>query len=171
MDKANLTYKERVRLYGKEVLHNPCDKFMKLALSEAKTALNFGEAPIGAVIVRRGEVIAAAHNTRETEKNALNHAEIIAINSACERLGGWRLWECEMYVTLEPCIMCIGAIMQARIPNLYFGAYDEKGGCTTSRLDINSLGLNHTLKYSGGIMETECAELMTEFFKKLRQTE
>lgn len=168
MNNKNSSYSERIRIYGKEVLHNPNEKFMSMAVEEAKKALKSGETPVGAVIVRRGEVISTAHNTREFQKNALNHAEVLAIDAACKKLGGWRLWECEMYVTLEPCIMCIGAIMQARIPNLYFGAYDEKGGCTTSRLDINSLGLNHKLKYTGGIMEEECTNLMIEFFKNLR---
>jgi len=164
-----LTYKQRQELYGKTVPHNPDPKFMSLAIEEAKSALEIGEAPIGAVIVRRGEVIAKAHNTRETEKNALHHAEILAIDKACRALDGWRLWECEMYVTLEPCIMCSGAIIQARIPNLYFGAFDQKGGCITTCMDINSVpNLNHKLNFTGRIMEVECASLMSEFFKKLR---
>ena len=109
-------YKLRQEIYGKEIPHNPREEFMRLAISEAKEAYINGDAPIGAIIVRRGEVISKAHNTREMEKNALHHAEILAIDSACKKLRGWRLWECEMYVTLEPCIMCSGAIVQAKIP-------------------------------------------------------
>lgn len=162
-------YKLRQIKYGKDVPHKPDEKFMYMALEEAKKAFEIGESPVGAVIVRRGEVISAAYNTRETERNALHHAEIKAIDSACKKLNGWRLWECELYVTLEPCIMCSGAIMQARIPNLYFGAFDEKGGCIKSCMDINLVkGLNHKIKYTGGILEGECSKLLKEFFQRQR---
>jgi len=104
------------------------EKFMKEALKQAKKAASIGETPIGAVIVRDGEIIARGYNKRETKKNALLHAEIIAINKACKKLGGWRLPRCEMYVTLEPCPMCAGAIINSRIEKVYFGAYDKKFG-------------------------------------------
>ena len=112
------------------------EKFMKEALKQAKKAASIGETPIGAVIVRDGEIIARGYNKRETKKNALLHAEIIAINKACKKLGGWRLPRCEMYVTLEPCPMCAGAIINSRIENLYFGAYDKKSGCAGSVINL-----------------------------------
>lgn len=147
------------------------EKFMKLALAEAKKAYAKNETPIGAVIVKDGKVIARGHNLRETKKNALCHAEIIALNKACKKLGGWRLFECDMYVTLEPCLMCAGAIVQARIKNLYFGAYDKKGGGVGSLIDIPSLpGVTQRVAAAGGILEDECSSILKDFFKGLRKS-
>ena len=144
------------------------EKFMKEALKQAKKAASIGETPIGAVIVRDGEIIARGYNKRETKKNALLHAEIIAINKACKKLGGWRLPQCEMYVTLEPCPMCAGAIINSRIENVYFGAYDKKAGSFGSIADFNAIGYNHKPVVTGGVLEKECAGLLSEFFRKLR---
>ena len=145
------------------------EKFMREALKQAKKAALAGETPIGAVIVHGGTIIARAYNKRETKKNALSHAEISAINKACSRLGGWRLPECDMYVTLEPCPMCAGAIINARIDNVYFGAYDNKAGCAGSVTDLFKAGMfNHDVNVTGGVMEKECADLLSSFFKELR---
>ena len=142
---------------------------MREAIKQAKKAAAIGEAPIGAVIVRDGVIIARGYNKRETKKNALLHAEIIAIDKACKKLGGWRLPRCEMYVTLEPCPMCSGAIINSRIEKVYFGAYDKKAGCCGSAADLFAEGLfNHRPEITGGVMENECSSLLTEFFKALR---
>ncbi|MBQ2890775.1 MAG: tRNA adenosine(34) deaminase TadA [Clostridia bacterium] len=147
------------------------EKFMKEALKEAKKAYRKGETPIGAVIVKDGKIIAKGHNKRETKKNALCHAEIIAINKACRKLGGWRLFQCDMYVTLEPCLMCAGAIVQSRIKNLYFGACDKKGGAVGSLIDIPALdGITQEVNTEGGILEDECSSILKDFFKELRKT-
>ncbi len=143
-------------------------KFMKIALFEAEKAFKIGETPVGAVIVRNGEIIAKAHNRRETKKNALMHAEITAIDKACKKLGGWRLLDCDIYVTLEPCPMCMGAIIQSRIENVYFGAYDKKAGALGSVCDLSKT-LPHKVSFSGGIMENECSEIISRFFKNLRK--
>lgn len=149
--------------------YNPC--FMKEAIKQAKKAEAINETPIGAVIVHKGKVIAKGYNKRETKKNCLCHAEIIAINKASKKLGGWRLPECDIYVTLEPCPMCAGAIIQARIDNLYFGAYDKKSGCSTSVVNLFLKNLfNHNVNVTGGLMEDECSKIITDFFKKLRLT-
>lgn len=146
------------------------EKFMKEAIKQAKKAAAIGETPIGAVIVRNGEIISRGYNKRETKKNALLHAEIIAINRACKKLGGWRLPGCEMYVTLEPCPMCAGAIINSRIENVYFGAYDKKSGCSGSVINLFQKGMfNHNVGVTGGIMESECAEILTNFFRELRK--
>lgn len=144
------------------------ETFMKIALSEAKKAFELGEIPVGAVITKGGEIISAAYNRRETDKNALFHAETEAIYKACEKLGGWRLWECSLYVTLEPCPMCAGAIVNARIPKVYFGAYDLKNGACSSNLNLFDMENNFRPEYEGGILEDECSELIKDFFKKLR---
>ena len=142
---------------------------MKEAIRRAKKAADLGETPVGAIIVKDGKIIASGYNRRETKKNALLHAELIAINRACRRLGGWRLIGCDMYVTLEPCPMCSGAIINSRIENLYFGAYDKKAGCCGSVADLFKEGMfNHNVNVRGGIMEKECAAILTEFFKNLR---
>ena len=146
------------------------EKFMRFALREAKKADAIGETPIGCVIVRNGEIIAKAYNKRETKKNALMHAEIIAIDKACKKLGGWRLPGCEIYVTLEPCPMCMGAILQSRIEKVYFGAYDYKSGCLGSVCDLSQI-LPHKVTYEGGILQTECEEIIKNFFKNLRKRE
>ncbi len=144
-------------------------KFMKLAIEQAKLAFDEGEVPVGAVIVKDNEVIAVGRNKRESSKNALSHAETEAINNACKKLGGWRLWECDIYVTLEPCPMCAGAIVNARIPNVYFGAYDKNFGSCGSKINILKLENSFNPDYEGGILEQECSEILTAFFKKLRQ--
>ena len=142
--------------------------FMLEALRLAKEAFDDGEVPVGAVVTRKGEIVGAGRNRREKAKNALCHAEIEAINEACERLGGWRLWECELYVTLEPCPMCAGAIVNARIPQVYFGAYDKKNGCCGSVADVLKLEYGYHPACQGGLMEDECSAILSEFFKKLR---
>ena len=143
-------------------------ELMGLALEEARKAAALGEVPVGAVVARNGEVVAAAHNTRETEKNALAHAEIEAIHDACRTLGGWRLWECTLYVTLEPCPMCAGAIVNARIPRVVYGAADNKCGAVRSVCSLFDMRFNHHPSVEAGVLDEECAALMTEFFQKLR---
>jgi len=145
------------------------EDFMREALKEARHAARLGETPIGAVIVRNGEVIARGYNRRETGKNALFHAECMAIYRACRRLGGWRLPGCELYVTLEPCPMCAGAILNARIERVYFGAYDKKSGCAASALNLFDKNLcNYSLEAEGGILEEECSAVLKDFFRSLR---
>lgn len=143
--------------------------FMAEALKEARAAFAAGEIPVGAVIVRDGAILARGHNLRETEQNALLHAETVAIDRACKALGSWRLSDCDLYVTLEPCAMCCGAIAQAKIRRLYFGAYDPKGGFAVSNAGLmNDPGLMHSADCYCGIMEDECASLLQDFFKQLR---
>lgn len=143
-------------------------EFMKLAILEAQKAAEKGEVPVGAVIVRNGEVISACHNLREEKQNALSHAEMEAINLACKKLGSWRLDDCEMYVTLEPCPMCTGAIINARIKTVIFGAYDSKMGCMDSVINLCDYPFNHKVEIYGGIMEDECLAVLQNFFKNLR---
>ena len=145
------------------------EEFMKRALTLANEAAEMGEVPVGAVIVRNGEIIAEGINRRESEKNALCHAEIEAINNACRRLGGWRLPGCELYVTLEPCPMCAGAIINSRIEKIYFGAYDKKAGSVRSLVRMFDLPYNHIPEAEGGIMEKECSEILSAFFLSLRE--
>lgn len=145
-------------------------RFMKEAIRQAKKAEAIDETPIGAVIVKDGKIIARGYNKRETKKNALMHAEIIAIDKACKKLGGWRLPGCDIYVTLEPCPMCTGAIIQARIENVYFGAYDPKSGCLGSCCDLSE-ALPHKIRYEGGILKENCEEILKNFFKNLRKRE
>ena len=142
--------------------------FMTAALKEAEKSYNLGETPIGAVVVKDGEIIASAHNLRETGKNVLYHAELLAIDTACKKLGGWRLHQCDLYVTLEPCIMCSGAISQSRIKNLYFGASDPKGGAVLSAKSANADTLFPHTNCEGGIMLEECSGILKRFFKDLR---
>lgn len=142
---------------------------MKVALDEAKKAYELGEVPIGAVVVKGDEIISTAHNRRETGKNALFHAETEAIYKACEKLGGWRLWECRLYVTLEPCPMCAGAIVNARIPEVFFGAYDIKNGACGSFLNLFEMENNFRPDVTGGILEEECSALIKDFFKNMRK--
>lgn len=139
------------------------------ALVEARKAQAIGEVPIGAVIVKDKKVIARGYNLRETKQNTLMHAEVVAIMAASELLKSWRLVDCDIYVTIEPCPMCAGAILQSRISNLYFGALDEKGGGVVSKASILDIEYNHTVNYKGGYLAEECKILMTEFFKKLRK--
>ena len=152
----------------KKQMNSYNEEFMREALRLAKTAADMGEVPVGAVIVRNGEIIATGINRREICKNALCHAEIEAINNACEKLGGWRLPGCEIYVTLEPCPMCAGAIINSRIEKVYFGAYDKKAGSVRSLVRLFDLPYNHIPEVMGGILEEECAAVLSEFFKKLR---
>ena len=144
--------------------------YMREALAEARAADAEGEVPVGAVIVRNGEIVGRGRNGREGLKNALAHAEVVAIGEACERLGGWRLWDCDLYVTLEPCPMCAGAIVTARIRNVYFGAWDPKAGCFGSVIDFNELPFNHKPEIISGVLEEECSTILTEHFKRLRES-
>lgn len=143
-------------------------ELMGLALEQAALAAQLGEVPVGAVVARRGQVIAAAHNTRETEKNALHHAELLAIDQACKALGGWRLWECELFVTLEPCPMCSGAILNSRIRRVVYGAADAKAGCCGSVTDLFALPFNHHPVVEKGLRAEEAQALLQEFFVRLR---
>ena len=143
-------------------------KFMSEALTEARIAFNKGEVPVGAVIVKNGEIIARGHNLREEKQNALSHAEIECINEACVKLGTWRLDGCKMYVTLEPCPMCTGAIINSRIETVFFGAYDLNAGCMDSVINLCDYPFNHKVQIYGGIMEDECKQILEDFFKKLR---
>ena len=142
--------------------------FMEQALALAKEAALDGEVPVGCVIVRKGEIVGRGRNRRETAKTALGHAEIEAISEANKNLGGWRLWECEMYVTLEPCPMCAGAIINARIPRVVVGAKDEKCGACGSVCDIFSMDFNHHPAVTGGVCAEEATELLQQFFRDLR---
>ena len=140
-------------------------QFMDAALALAKEAGAEGEVPVGCVIVRNGEIVGRGRNRRETAKTALGHAEIEAIADACKNLGGWRLWECTLYVTLEPCPMCAGAIINARIPRVVFGASDSKCGACGSVCDLFSMDFNHHPQVEKGIREEESQQLLTDFFK------
>ena len=146
------------------------EKFMLVAIEEALKAQKKDEVPIGAVIVLNGKVIAKSHNLMEKKQLATSHAEILAINKACKKLKSWRLLDCEMYVTLEPCPMCAGAIANARMKKVYFGAYEPKSGSAESKYKILSeSGLNHTVEYCGGVLEEQCSKIIKEYFKKKRQ--
>ena len=144
--------------------------YMEQALMLAREAAAEGEVPVGCVIVRDGQIVGRGRNRRETEKTALGHAEIEAIGDACRNLGGWRLWDCTLYVTLEPCAMCAGAILNARIPRVVFGASDKKYGACGSVCDLFSMEFNHHPQVEAGLMEAESAALLEEFFKDLRVT-
>ncbi|MGB7594414.1 MAG: nucleoside deaminase [Erysipelotrichaceae bacterium] len=139
--------------------------FMLEAINEAKKALLLNEVPIGAVIVKDDQVIARAHNLRQTTQNATAHAEILAIQEACKVVGSWRLDECTLYVTLEPCPMCAGAVIQSRIKTVVFGAFDPKGGSFGTSIDLSTIkSYNHHPEIFGGILENDCAMLLKEFF-------
>ena len=147
------------------------EKYMKAAIREAKKAAAINEVPIGCIIVHQDRIIARGYNRRIVDKNVLSHAEIIAIRKACKKMGDWRLEDCTMYVTLEPCPMCAGAIVQARIPKVIMGCRNPKAGCAGSVLDIlHQSGLNHQVETETGILEEECSKLLKNFFKSLRQT-
>lgn len=143
--------------------------FMKYALTLAKQSANEGEVPVGAIVVCDGKIVGEGRNRREVVKNALHHAEIEAIDNACKNLGGWRLWKCDLYVTLEPCPMCAGAIINSRIKNVYFGATDEKNGAVVSAARLFDMNFTHKPLYEGGIMGEECAGILSAFFKDLRK--
>ncbi|MCH5156615.1 MAG: nucleoside deaminase [Clostridiales bacterium] len=142
--------------------------YMGLALKQAQVSRRNDEVPIGAVVVKDGAVIARAHNTRNASKNAVEHAELVAIQRACKALGDWRLTGCDLYVTLEPCVMCLGACYNARISNVYFGAYDLSGKGCVQLSEMIGRTLNHELILCGGILEKECSELLTGYFKSKR---
>ena len=142
--------------------------YMLEALALAKEAAAEGEVPVGCVIVRGGKIVGRGRNRRETDKNALAHAEIEAINDACRNLGGWRLWDCTLYVTLEPCAMCAGAILNARLQRVVFGASDKKYGAVRSVCSLFSMDFNHHPEVESGVMEEESAELLQTFFQNLR---
>lgn len=142
---------------------------MRIAINEAKKARDNDEVPIGAVIVKDGEIIARAHNFTEKHQDATRHAEMIAIEKASKKLKSWRLNGCEMYVTVEPCAMCAGAIVNARMDKVFYGASEEKSGCAESKYPIlTDSGLNHTVDFLGGILEEECSELLKNYFKSKR---
>ena len=144
--------------------------YMKESLALAQQAAALGEVPVGCVIVQDGKIVGRGKNTRETEKSALGHAEIQAIADACQNLGGWRLWNCTLYVTLEPCPMCAGAILNARIPRVVFGARDEKSGACGSVCDLFSMDFNHHPTVTAGVLEQESQSLLQCFFERLRET-
>ena len=145
-------------------------EFMEAALALAREAMADGEVPVGCVIVRGGEIVGRGRNRRETEKTALGHAEVEAIADACKHLGGWRLWDCTMYVTLEPCPMCAGAILNARIPKVVCGARDAKSGACGSVCDLFSMDFNHHPAIEYGLLEGESTALLQQFFADLRFT-
>ncbi len=144
------------------------EQFMTAAIEQARLAASIGETPVGAVVVRGEEIIAAGYNTRESEKNALRHAELVAIDRACRALGGWRLVGCELFVTLEPCPMCAGGIINSRIVRVVYGARDPKAGCAQSVVDLFALPFNHRPEVVGGVLEADCAGLLSAFFRQLR---
>ncbi len=143
-------------------------QYMQAALEEAKKAAALGEVPIGAVMVHEGKIIARAHNRRETEKNALLHAEVMVIDQACRMLGGWRLPNCQLYVTLEPCCMCAGAIVNSRVEKVVYGAKDHRAGALGSVLNLNAYPLNHKPEVICGVLESECLAVLKDFFAARR---
>ncbi|MDD2627393.1 MAG: tRNA adenosine(34) deaminase TadA [Clostridia bacterium] len=145
------------------------EKYMQEALKEAKKAEKKQEVPIGAVIVYNGKIIARGHNLREKKKNSLYHAEIVSIDKACKKQKNFRLEDCELYVTIEPCLMCAGAIIQSRIKKVYFGARDPKYGAVISSFNAFEIKSNHRVSFEEGILEKECSDLIKGFFKGLRE--
>lgn len=144
------------------------EKYMKAALKLARKAADEGEVPVGAVVVCDGKIVGRGRNRRETKKNALYHAEIEAIHKACKKLGGWRLHRCDLYVTLEPCPMCTGAIINSRIKTLYYGAPDPKAGSCGTLVNLFDVAYNHKPEVVAGLLEEECAETLRTFFRALR---
>ena len=145
------------------------EKYMKAALRLAHKAADEGEVPVGAVVVCEGKIVGRGRNRRETKKDALHHAEIEAIDKACKKLGGWRLHKCDLYVTLEPCPMCAGAIINARIRTVYYGAPDPKAGSCGTLVNLFALPYNHKPEVVSGVMEEECAGVLRDFFRALRK--
>ncbi|WP_462410021.1 tRNA adenosine(34) deaminase TadA [Neobacillus sp. Marseille-QA0830] len=144
--------------------------FMREAIKEAKKAEEINEVPIGAVIVHDGKIIARAHNLRETEQNSLAHAELLAIEGACREMGSWRLENTTLYVTLEPCPMCAGAIMLSRVERVVYGASDPKGGCAGTLMNLlDEPRFNHQCMVVKGVLEEACGQMLSDFFQKLRQ--
>ena len=148
---------------------NKQEKFMSLAIKEAKKAKNRDEVPIGAIIVKDDKVVSRGYNLRESKQNSLKHAEIIAIDKACRKLGNFRLEECDLYVTVEPCLMCSGAIVQSRIRKVFFGTCDEKYGAVTSVANAFDIKANHRVEFEQGLCKEECERLMKDFFRELRE--
>lgn len=145
------------------------EEFMLAALALAKEAFDAGEVPVGCVITRNGQIVGRGRNRREEAKNALAHAEIEAIADACARLGGWRLWECTLYVTLEPCPMCAGAILNARVSRVYFGARDREMGACGGVMNLFMEDFPHPPALVGGVLEAECARVLSDFFRSVRK--
>ena len=145
------------------------EELMRAALAQAELAARAGEVPVGAVVAKDGEIVAQAHNLRESGKNATYHAELLAIDAACKALDGWRLWQCELFVTLEPCPMCSGAIINSRLKRVVYGAADPKAGCCGSLTDLCALPFNHHPVIEHGLLEAESQALLQEFFSMLRQ--
>ncbi len=143
--------------------------YIKEALKEAKKAYLIDEIPVGCVIVYNDKIIARAYNKREKNQQAVDHAEIIAIKKASKKLGSWRLDDCKMYITLEPCIMCSGAIIQSRIKEVIYGAYDYRFGCHKSITNVFDLKFNHNVNIKGGVLEKECSDIIKKFFQELRE--
>ena len=141
---------------------------MRAALKEARKAYDLGESPIGCVIVKDGKIIARGHNLRQTKQDATLHAEMVTISKACKKLSAWHIFDCDLYVTLEPCYMCAGAIIQSHIRHVYFGASDPKGGAVCSCSHLFDLPHNHHVESTGGILKDECAALLKQFFRELR---
>lgn len=154
-----------------EIFMNSHDElFMKAAIEEAKRAEAIGEVPIGAVIVKDGEIISSAYNLRESEQRSIAHAELLAIDNACKELGTWRLSDTTLYVTLEPCPMCAGAIVLSRVDRVVYGAKDPKGGCVGTIMNLlQEERFNHMAEVTSGVLEDECAALLSNFFKELRE--
>ena len=144
------------------------EELMRAALDEAKIAADLGEVPVGAVVAKDGEIVARAHNLRESGKNATYHAELLAIDAACKALGGWRLCGCTLYVTLEPCPMCAGAILNARIPRVYYGARDREMGACGGVLNLFMEDFPHPPALVGGVLAEDCRRVLTDFFRNLR---
>lgn len=147
---------------------NENEMYMAEALKEAQISFQKDEVPIGCVVVKNGEIISRAHNTRNQTKNAAGHAELLAIMDACKKVGDWRLTGCDLYVTLEPCVMCLGACFNARISNVYFGAYDLSGKGCVHLAEAIGRTLNHELTICGGVLQQQCADLLTNYFKSKR---
>lgn len=146
------------------------EKYMKQAIKQAKKAAVVGDVPIGCVIVYENRIIARGYNKRNAKKTALAHAEMLAIEKASKKLGDWRLEDCTMYITLEPCQMCAGAIVQARIPKVVVGAMNKKAGCAGSVLNLFQVpAFNHQVEFVNGVLEQECSEMLSDFFKTLRR--
>lgn len=144
-------------------------KYMKEALKLAKKAAELGEVPVGAVIVHEGKIIARGYNRRELDQNGISHAELTAMQRACKKLNSWRLEDCTLYVTLEPCPMCTGAIINTRIPRVVIGATDPKGGAMGGVMDLTDYPWNHHPEVKKGVMEQECGDILRQFFKELRE--
>ena len=146
------------------------ERFMREAIKEAKKAELIDEVPIGCVIVKNNKVISRGHNIRESKQNPTGHAEIVAINKAAKKLNSWRLENCDIYITLEPCIMCSGAIIQSRIKHIYFGAFDPKGGALGSSINVlDAKNINHHPEVTSGVLQEECSKIITNYFKSKRE--